>query len=161
MPKEKVLTGLLHDLANLIAEESAHNSTFSTKLTNLLTPRLNGLPKKKVASKKPAITPSPALLPDIHAEWTARGETDFRLWLRDQPLPTLRAVISVEDLDAARRTTKWKETEKLANFIADSLLTRQSRGSAFMGRDSKEHAGVDKALANAEVNPTLQPQSDG
>lgn len=36
------------------------------------------------------------------------------LWLRDQSIPTIHAVIRVEDFDPTRRTTKWKDVEKLA-----------------------------------------------
>lgn len=133
MRKEKALVGLLRGLVDLLAEESARNPEFSNKLDTLL----SELPKNKATTKKAAVPP-PENLPDIHAELIARGETDFRLWLRDQPVPVLRAVIRAEDLDATRRTVKWKETEKLADFIAGSLCARQSRGSAFIGRGSKE-----------------------
>jgi len=88
-------------------------------------------PVKKRSRPQP-----PALLPDIHAEWRTRGETDFRLWLRDQPIPILRAVIRSQDLDPMRRSARWKEAEKLADFIADSLRARLARGSAFIGRDA-------------------------
>lgn len=134
MRKEKALIGLLRGLVDLLAAESAHNPEFASKLDTVL----SGLPERKAAPKRSATIPPPERLPDIHAEWNARGETDFRLWLRDQPIRLLRSVIRTEDLDAARRTTKWTETEKLAEFIADSLRARQSRGSAFIGRGIKE-----------------------
>ena len=134
MRKEKALIGLLRSLVDLLAEESARNPEFSSKLDTLL----SGLPEKKTTTKKAAKATPPEHLPDIHAEWIARGEMDFRLWLRDEPVPVLRAVIRAEDLDATRRTVKWKEAEKLADFIADSLRARQSRGSAFIGRGTKE-----------------------
>ena len=134
MRKEKALIGLLRGLVELLTEESSRNPEFASKLDSLL----SQLPERKVASKKSTVTSPLEHLPDIHAEWNARGETDFRLWLRDLPIPVLRAVIRSEDLDATRRTTKWKEAEKLAEFIADSLRARQSRGSAFIGRSKKE-----------------------
>ncbi|MBL8192138.1 MAG: hypothetical protein JNK38_29275 [Acidobacteria bacterium] len=134
MRKEKALMAMLRGLVDLLAEESARNPEFSSKLETLL----SELPERKSTPKKAPATPLPEDLPDIHAEWNAREETDFRLWLRDQPIPVLRAVIRTEDLDATRRTAKWKEAEKLANFIADSLRARQSRGSAFIGRSSQE-----------------------
>ena len=134
MRKEKALIGLLRGLVELLTEESSRNPEFASKLDSLL----SQLPERKVASKKSTVTSQLEHLPDIHAEWNARGETDFRLWLRDLPIPVLRAVIRSEDLDATRRTTKWKEAEKLAEFIADSLRARQSRGSAFIGRSKKE-----------------------
>lgn len=134
MRKEKALIGLLRGLVELLAEESSRNPEFASKLDSLL----SELPERKTAPKRSATTHAPEHLPDIHAEWNTRGETDFRLWLRDLPIPVLRAVIRSEDLDATRRTTKWKEAEKLAEFIADSLRARQSRGSAFIGRSTKE-----------------------
>lgn len=131
MRKEKTLIDFLGNLVDLLAEESACNSEFASKLDSLL----SELPEKKRASKRLPTTPQPKYLPDIHSEWNARGETEFRLWLREQPIPVLRAIIRVEDLDATRRSTKWKEAEKLSEFIADSIRARHSRGSAFMGRN--------------------------
>lgn len=132
MRKEKALIGLLRGMVGLLVEESARNAEFASKLDTLL----SELPERKAAKKRAATSSLPECLPDIHAEWNTRGETDFRLWLRDQPIPVLRAIIRSEDLDAPRRTTKWKEAEKLAEFIADSLRARQARGSAFIGRSS-------------------------
>jgi hypothetical protein len=132
MRKEKELIKLLRGLVDLIAEESTHNQEFSQRLETLL----SGLPEKKTRTKKTAKSSSPIRIPDIHAEWKARDETDFRLWLRDQPIAVLHAIIRAEDFDATRRTTKWKEAEKLSEFIADRLRDRQSRGSAFIGRNS-------------------------
>lgn len=134
MRKEKTLIGLLRGLVALLAEESARNPEFASKVDTLL----SELPERKAVPKKPTKTPSPEHLPDIHAEWNARGETDFRLWLQGQPIPVLRALIRSEDLDSTRRTAKWREAEKLAAFIADSLRARQSRGSAFLGRGTLE-----------------------
>lgn len=132
MRKEKELISLLRGLVDLLAEESAHNQEFAQRLETLL----SELPERKHGPKRSTKTPSPAHLPDIHTEWNAREETDFRLWLRDQPVSVLRAIIRVEDFDATRRTARWKETEKLAEFIADRLRDRQSRGSAFIGRQT-------------------------
>ncbi len=71
-------------------------------------------------------------LPDIHTELSARGDGEFRLWLRDQPTSILRSLIRKHDLDATRRTVKWREPEKLAEFIADGMSARSTRGSAFI-----------------------------
>jgi hypothetical protein len=133
MRNEKALISLLRGLVDLLHEESARNPEFSSKLDILL----SELPWKKSTAKTTAKTTPLENMPDIHAERITRGEIDFRLWLRDQPVPLLRAVIRAEDLDATRRTVKWKEAEKLAEFIADSLRARQSRGSAFIGRGGK------------------------
>jgi len=131
MRKEKELINLLRGLVDLLAEEAERNQAFSERLEILLT----GIPEKKTGKKKAVKNSSQMHLPDIHAEWKAREETDFRLWLRDQPIEVLRAIIRAEDFDATRRTSKWKEAEKLSEFIAERLRDRQSRGSAFIGRN--------------------------
>ncbi len=129
MRKEKQLIELLGRLVALLAEESARNPDFAIKVESLL----SALPDKKKPSTQSRKSQKPAAL-DVHTEWHSRGEAEFRLWLRDQSIPSLRAVISSEDIDPTRRTAKWKDAEKLAEFIADSLAARLSRGSAFMSR---------------------------
>jgi hypothetical protein len=121
---EKTLIALLRGLVQLLAEESAQNPEFASKIERLL----SDLPERKVTKKVPPATkPTRAPLPDVHTEWNARGETSFRLWLREQPIPVLRAVIRAQDLDPTRRTAKWKKAEKLAEFIADNVRARLSR----------------------------------
>jgi hypothetical protein len=132
MRKEKELIDLLRGLVELLAEEAAHNQAFALKLESLL----SALPENRSRSKKASAKPLPEQLPDIYAEWKARGETDFRLWLMDQPIPLLRSIIRAEEFDVIRRTVKWKEAEKLSEFITERLRERQSRGSAFIGRNT-------------------------
>jgi hypothetical protein len=136
MRKEKALIDLLRGLVGILAEEADRNPEFAAKIEGLL----SELPERKVAPKKTSTYPPRESLPDIHLEWSARGETDFRLWLREQSIPILRAIIRAQDFDPTRRTTKWKEAEKLAEFIADGLRARLSRGSAFIGKgDTSDH----------------------
>ena len=134
MRREKALIALLRGMADLLSDESARNPEFAAKLESLL----SDLPEGERRPRKRTGPRVAAPVPDVHAEWNARGETEFRLWLRDQPLPVLRAVVRAQDLDSTRRTTKWKEPEKLANYIADSLRARLARGSAFIGRTKTE-----------------------
>lgn len=130
MRSEKTLVALLRQLVILLAEESARNPEFATKLDDLLAV----LPASRRGKAKKRSVSEQESLPDIHAEWTARGESDFRLWLRELPIPTIRALIRAQDLDPMRRTVKWRESEKLADFVAENLRARLSRGSAFIGR---------------------------
>jgi hypothetical protein len=116
-------------LVDILADEATRNPGFAERLDDVLT----GLPKEAAKSGKQRVT-LPTELPDIHAEWNQRNETDFRLWLRDQPMSVLRALVRTHDFDATRRTTRWKEAEKLADFIVDGLKSRLARGSSFLGR---------------------------
>ena len=129
MRKEKQLIELLRRLVALLAEETARNPDFAIKVESLL----SALPDKKkspVRSRKP----EGIIVLDVYTEWSNRGEAEFRLWIRHQSMPVLRTVISSEDFDPTRRTAKWKDAEKLGEFIADGLAARLSRGSAFMSR---------------------------
>jgi len=119
----------------LLADESERNPAFAERLDSLLL----SLPEsRRPAAAKRTARNTRATLPDVHAEWAARGETDFRLWLRDQPVPTIRALIRAHDLDPARRTDKWKDGEKLADFVAEGLRARLARGSAFISTTDTE-----------------------
>ena len=132
MRKEKALINLLRGLVDLVAEESLRNPEFASKIDALL----SNVPERKRASKKAVVSKLEIHVPDIHAEWNGRGEIDFRLWLRDQPISVLRSIIRSQDFDPTRRTVKWKEPEKLAEFIADGLRARLARGSAFIGKSN-------------------------
>ncbi|HEY6343696.1 MAG TPA: hypothetical protein VIY49_19555 [Bryobacteraceae bacterium] len=128
MRKEKVLISLLDDIVRLVADEADRNPQFSAKLDTLLSEVRNREQSKRSRSRPPKREE----LPDVHAEFTARGQAEFGSWLRDLPVPTLRAVIRVHDLDAARRASKWKDAEKLSVFIAEQIAARASRGSGFL-----------------------------
>jgi len=135
MRSQKALVALLRGLAELLADESERNPAFAERLDSLL----SAIPEsRRPQAAKRLARDTRTTLPDVHAEWTARGETDFRLWLRDQPVPTIRALIRAQDLDPARRTSKWQDAEKLADFVAEGLRARLSRGSAFISTTGAE-----------------------
>lgn len=135
MRNEKSLISLIRKLADLLAEESTRNPDFAERLTAILQPPSRPLSRKKSVTE----SPSPIQLPDIHNELSARGDADFRLWIRDQPISLLRALIRAQGFDPSRRTTKWKEGEKLADFIYESLRARLSKGSSFIRSKTNEH----------------------
>jgi hypothetical protein len=68
----------------------------------------------------------------VHAEFTQRGEAEFRAWLRGLALPTLRALIAQQDLDPTRKTSRWRGADKLADYVADGLAARRARGGGFL-----------------------------
>jgi hypothetical protein len=133
MRKQTSLAGVLHRLADLLGEEAARNPDFAGRLDRLLA---GAIPAKPVQPRH-TVKSRPAI-PDIYAERSARGESEFRLWLREQPIDVLRAIVSGHDLDAARRTSKWKDVDKLAAFIADQLQLRSARGASFLRSGSTE-----------------------
>lgn len=127
MRKEKALITVLNNLARLLREEAGRNPDFADRLDALLSPVPVGKTPRKQATK-----PEPKDVPDAFAEFGSRGESEFRLWLRDQPTGVLHALIWRHDLDATRRSAKWKDAEKLSAFITDQIRSRLARGSAFL-----------------------------
>lgn len=150
---------LLRSLVNLLSEEAERNPEFASRLDSLLSP----LPRTKTHPKKSISKKEPEQVPDIYVEWNKRGETEFRLWLRDQSIGVLRAILRLHDLDASRRTTKWRDPEKLSAYIADHLQSRLARGSSFLrggvvdtpiqetGRLVQEETARDKAVGLAHA----------
>ena len=132
MRKEKALITMLRGLVDLISDEAARNPEFSSRLELLLSP----LPKRKTPQRKRPVRPG-LDLPDIYRELSSRGQAEFTLWLRAQPIDLLRAVIRLHDLDATRRTSKWKDSDKLSNFITEQIRARMARGSGFLTGDSR------------------------
>jgi hypothetical protein len=120
---------VLRGLVELVENEASVNPAFAAKLETLLLPvqRTSEL-RPKSSSRKSADAP------DVHQEWAVRGEEGFHEWLGKQSADVLKAIIRRNNLDPARRASKWKDEKKLADFIADGLRARMSRGSAFIGR---------------------------
>ncbi len=141
MRNEKIITKLLRNLADLLGEEAARNPAFRERLDDILSSLSPVSPNTAKIRGMPAVPDQH--LPDIYAERSNRSEGDFRIWLNDQPVPVLRSLIRSLDIDPTRRTSKWTESEKLSEFIADSLRARMSKGSSFLTRRetfmTKEH----------------------
>lgn len=119
-------------LAELLTEEATNRPEFAHKLHSIL--------NIEISDKKPTPRneqPDSELPIDIFSEWKKKGEEEFRFWLRDRPVTTLRATIRIHDLDPSRRTSKWKDAEKLSTFIVEMLISRLSRGSAFIDQNKK------------------------
>jgi hypothetical protein len=134
MRKEKALIGLLRGLVDLISEESERNLEFAGRVEALLC----DLPDKKTTLAKQKKPKQAEDVPDIYVEWNTRGDTEFLVWLKGQPIPILKAIIRVQDLDPTHKSTRWRKPEKFAEFIAEGLDKRLSRGSAFMRGKSDE-----------------------
>lgn len=147
MRKEKELTALLRGLVDLISDEAGSNPQFAKKLDELLNP----LPNRRQTSRTLQFAKDAIELPDIHQEWDMRGEAEFRLWLRDQPIPILRRLIRQHDLDAARRTDKWQESEKLSAHIADQIKARLARGASFVKRSTQPNVEVRSTVGQDEA----------
>jgi hypothetical protein len=126
MRNKSALIRLFRGLLELVADEAERNGEFAARVDDLLTP----IPAKTSKGTRSKVKLED--VPDIYTERELRGENEFRLWLRDQSVPVLRGIIRKHDLDSTRRTARWKDAEKLGDYIADRLQGRLERGSSFM-----------------------------
>ena len=132
MRKEKALVTLLRSLVDLLSREAERSPEFARELEDILQP----LPSRKTTTKR--IPLSKLSLPDVYREFASRGEVEFSVWLQDKPIEILRSIIRGHDLDATRRTSKWKDARKLSVFITEQIRARMARGSSFLSSSSDE-----------------------
>src|SRR4051794_40614381 len=131
MREEKILIRLFRKIAELIGEEARRNSDFGARLDSILAE----IPVRKKSTAKRADVVITSELPDIFNEWKSRPYNDFILWLKNQPLIVLRSLIKTHELDVGKRSSKWKDPERIAQFIAEQMRNRTNRGAAFLIAD--------------------------
>lgn len=133
MRNEKAVVALIRKLAKVISDEADRNPEFAAELAALF-PYKEGGGAIQREPKEERVKPA---IPDFHAKWATLGEEEFRYWARDLSVDLLRAIVKDEDLDPTRKTARWKDAEKLANFLADGMKARKERGSSFLKSELK------------------------
>ena len=118
---------MLDGLIKILNEEAGRNPGFAERLQALSPP----VPIDKPESNETAKIDQKDV-PDAYAEFASRGESEFRLCLRNQSAAVLQALIRRHELDATRRSAKWKGPEKLSAYITDQIRSRLARGSDFL-----------------------------
>jgi hypothetical protein len=127
MPRDEKLSNLLRSLVRLLEEEADRNPSFARRLESVLGHRLSSKPKKERA--RPV---APKEVPDVLSALQQRGESEFRFWLRDFDLQTLKAIVKVNGFDVARLSQRWTDPDKFIVLIAEQAAARLRRGSGFL-----------------------------
>jgi len=131
------LSRALRNLVTLLEEEAGRNPAFAERLEEITA----ALPERFSRRPGRARVSEPANVPDVLAEFQARGEEEFRFWLRDFDLRTMKAIVKRNGFDPARATQRWKEPDKFVNLICEQVRARLKRGSAFITTKSEGEAG--------------------
>ncbi len=127
MPHNEKLSGLLRDLFGLVEDEAERNPAFARRLEAVLGHRLAPRPKKERRRPIPLKD-----VPDVLSALQEKGEKEFRFWLRDFDLQTLKAIVKVNGFDVARASQKWTDPDKYVALIAEQAVARLRRGSGFL-----------------------------
>lgn len=128
-PVEK-LTRALRSLLTLVDEEASRNPDFAQRLEAIV----SDLPQAS-AGKKPKNPKSTGPVnspPDVLAAYEAKGETEFRFWLRDFNLATLKAIVKTNGFDPGKNSQRWTEPDKFIVLITEQTAARLRRGSTFL-----------------------------
>jgi hypothetical protein len=124
------LTHVLRALLALVEDEAAHNSVFAQRLEAIVADLPAGsIGKKSGKSKK---TDKSIEVPDVLKALQGKGDTEFRFWLRDFDLTTLRAIVKANGFDPGKNSQRWTEPDKFIALIAEQTAARLRRGSAFL-----------------------------
>lgn len=136
MQMKQKLARVLRDLVALLEEEAARNSEFAAKLEAITAelPAGGRRPDKWRGGERVSV-------PDVLAEFQARGEEEFRFWLRDFDLRTMKAIVKQNGFDPARATQKWKDPGKFVGLICEQVRARVARGSSFMKQPERAGSG--------------------
>jgi hypothetical protein len=126
MRGEKSVIQILKKFIDLVSEECKRNPAFAAQIDSLISET-----KKTEAKKKIDNIPLEGL-PDLYSEWYNRGEDEFRIWARSQSVEILILLIKQQGFDPQYKTSKWKDSQKLANFLFEKLKLRISRGGSFL-----------------------------
>jgi hypothetical protein len=115
-------------LVVLLEEEAGRNPEFAARLEAIVAP----LPERKSKRTARMRREDPVDVPDVLAEFQAKGEQEFRFWLRDFDLGTLKAIVKRNGFDPARASQKWTDPDKFVSLICSQVKSHLERGSAFL-----------------------------
>ena len=124
------LTRALRALLTLVEEEASRNPDFAHRLEDVvfdLPAAPAGKKTQKTKSTEPETPP-----PDVLSAYESKGESEFRFWLRDFAIATLKAIIKANGFDPGKNSQRWTEPDKFIALIAEQTAARLRRGSTFL-----------------------------
>lgn len=124
------LTRALRALVQLVEDEAARNPAFAQRLEAVVADLSSGaVSKKSSKSKAPA---EDIEVPDVLKAYQEKGENEFRFWMRDVDLSTLKAIVKANGFDPGKVSQRWSEPDKFVALIAEQTAARLRRGSSFL-----------------------------
>ncbi len=130
MQSAQKLTHALRALIALVEEEASHNPDFAHRLEAIV----SDLPSTQGGEKTRKSRPrkSHGTSPDVIAAYESKGEVEFRFWLREFDLLTLKAIVKANGFDPGKNSQRWSEPDKFIALIVEQTAARLRRGSTFL-----------------------------
>jgi len=126
MQSTQKLNRALKALLELIDEEAKQNPIFASRLEAITAE----LPSKTV--KKPSKLIPKIEIPNVLKAIQEKGEEEFRFWLRNFDIATLKAIVKSNGFDSAKVSQRWSDADKFIILITEQTIARLKRGSAFL-----------------------------
>jgi hypothetical protein len=129
------LTRALRDLVALVEEEASRNPAFAARVEQI-TAELPSVPSSPSRKNKARGKVGP--LPDVMAVYQAKGENEFRFWLREFDMGMLKAIVKANGFDPTKNSQRWVGPDKFIDLIVDQTGARLRRGSSFLPPKASE-----------------------
>jgi hypothetical protein len=142
MQHTKKLTSVLRSLLSLIEDEANRNQDFANRLEQITSelPRPASVQK---GGKNKSSSPDEQQI-DVMAALQSKGEDEYRFWLRDFELLTLKKIIKINGFDPGKKSQRWTEPDKLIDLIVEQTSARLRRGAAFLPQKSRDFGNVEE-----------------
>lgn len=116
----------LSRLVTVVANEATRSSRFAAALTRALTADVGVEPKSARRTGRRA-----AGVIDPFAVYVEAGEEGLRGRLAALELEQLRDIVAEHGMDHDRLAMKWKDSSRVIDRIAERVVARAAKGSAF------------------------------
>lgn len=130
MQPGKKLTRALRALVELVEEEAERNPAFAQQLDSIVAELPSCTSNKKAPKSKNAFGATE--VPDVLTLFQEKGESEFRYWLREFDLVTLKAIVKTNGFDPGKNSQRWTEPDKFISLITEQTSARLRRGSTFL-----------------------------
>lgn len=124
------LTRALRALVELVEDEAARNPAFAQRLEAVIADLPAGTTTKKPSKSKDSA--EDIEIPDVLKAFQRKGESEFRFWLRDFDITTLKAIVKTNGFDPGKNSQRWTEPDKFIALITEQTAARLRRGSSFL-----------------------------
>lgn len=120
-PNDSII--IFKKLCACIIDEMKENPDFRDKVGGIITPTVTDVPAKPSHKRAPAkIDPIKLII---------NGEENANEQLAALSIEELKDIIAQHGMDNAKLAMKWKNKERLINFIIETAQRRSKKGDAF------------------------------
>ncbi len=128
------LRKILKKVAEFIANEIEKNPQFLKEINILLIPLQQTSIKDKIPKRK--VVKSQKQIPDLYLLYR-KSKKKFYDTLNQSNIEQLQSIISDNRLDISQKSNKWRNKERLIQFIANKIAEKENSKDVFRNYSTK------------------------